>query len=88
MVIRQDMKGCTELTGDVGGFQMSGKAIMWHDGRVKYVLSISWHDKIDPNPTYDSDVWFADGLNKLYTPEDYQVHIYWNDVITIPRNEI
>jgi len=69
----------------VGGFTMNGTATVVDASTVKYKLTIAWHDVIDPNPIYSTDVSSSNFLELFYNPQDYEVHIRWKDKITVNR---
>ena len=45
-------------------------------------MSYTWNDIIDPNFQYSTDKWKSDFAHKwipFADPQDYQIHITWND---------
>ena len=64
--------------GSVGDFEISGDATMAEDGcGVEYNLTYTWHDIIDPNPTYAMDTILSRPLRWFFDPKDYEVHLSW-----------
>ncbi|MBO6524847.1 MAG: hypothetical protein JJ971_13530 [Balneolaceae bacterium] len=66
-------------------FELSGTATVLEDGNIRYDLTATWNDVIDPNLTYHSDKVLADFLTKYYTPQDYKVSITWTTSYTIKK---
>ena len=76
----QYLHGTNETVGD---FQIRGTGIATPDGsggyRVDFNLTFTWHDVIDPNPTYDTDT-MKDAIAGVLSGgfrEAYNIHISW-----------
>jgi len=48
-----------------------------------------WHDRLDPNPKYDTDTWKSlfGRVISLNDAEDYDIHISWRNQVTVKFNE-
>ena len=66
----------------LGDFEINGIAIM-QNNLITYQVQMTWHDIIDPNPTYGSDRISATFLNAVGNPKDYEIHISWSDIFII-----
>ncbi|HBY76899.1 MAG TPA: hypothetical protein DEG47_07815, partial [Cyanobacteria bacterium UBA11148] len=77
---------------DVGGFGMGGTAeITRNQGRctVKFNLSYTWNDIIDPNPQYDTDTLkslFAEIIT-FGQAQAYVIRITWNQETVVTLKE-
>lgn len=77
---------------DVGDYQIQGTATVTHteDGyTVKFNVSHTWNDVIDPNGQYRSDRIknFAAEVLTLGRADPYDIHITWNEESTIQLDQ-
>jgi RHS repeat-associated protein len=78
------MTGYNYLHGtnkNVGDFLISGYISKHKDGKVAFVMTYQWNDKIDPNFQYSSDRQKS-RLARLIPfahPKNYNIHISWTD---------
>ena len=82
----EDIIGYQYLHGtnmDAGGYQIQGTITKNESGDLVLDLKYTWNDIIDPNLMYSTDKWKSEFAKKFADPQDYEVHISWNDKTTI-----
>jgi hypothetical protein len=73
---------------NVGDFTIMGKASVRKEGQntvVTMKLTYGWHDIMDPNPGYSTDIEKAD-FGEFITfgyAESYVIHIYWTEEVEV-----
>lgn len=67
----------------IGRVDISGTATITSNGII-YEYTAGWWDRIDPNPQYNSDTFYAETLQMFYSPRDYNVYITWKNTSIIP----
>lgn len=70
----------------LGGLSIIGSAEVISPGRVEYNTTITWNDRIDPNPIYLGDRVRSGILESVFSPKDYDVHISWQYSRTLGGN--
>ncbi|MEW5250622.1 hypothetical protein [Microbulbifer discodermiae] len=61
----------------LGDLSIIGFAELLSTGGYAYNVTVTWNDRIDPNPIYLGDRVRAGILNTIFSPADYDVHISW-----------
>ena len=74
----------------VGDFEISGTITRLENGDVKYNLTYTWNDIMDPNEIYPTDVFKNSILEQIrlckYTMGIYVMRVTWSDESVIGNN--
>lgn len=84
------LHGSNKNVGDfVINWKRESTTIDESNGSIKstFSLKLEWHDIIDPNNTYAQDKKYSSQLKKVFTPKDYEIHIYWEGKQEITRKK-